>query len=45
MKNYIAPEVDIYKFRLTEDVLADTDGSKQYGGDEIIGEEVTDPFA
>ena len=42
MKKYTAPAADIYEYRLTEDIL---DGSAEYEGDEIINEEVTDPFA
>ena len=42
MKKYIAPEADIYNYRLTEDIL---DVSAEYDGDEIINEEIVDPFA
>lgn len=42
MKRYIAPEVDIYRFCLTEDILEDE--SKTYSKDVIENEEITDPF-
>ena len=44
MKNYFAPEAEIYEYKLIGNILAG-EASKEYGGDEIIDEEVTDPFA
>ena len=44
MKKYFAPEADIFEYKLIGEILA-TEASKEYGGDEIIDEEVTDPFA
>lgn len=43
MNKYIAPEADIYKFCLTDDILEE--GSKTYSEDNIVDEEVTDPFS
>lgn len=42
MKKYFAPEAEIYNYRLTEAILGE---SGEYEGDEIVNEEVTDPFA
>ena len=44
MKKYFAPEAEVYEYKLIGSILAG-DPSKEYGGDEIVDEEVTDPFA
>lgn len=41
MKKYFAPEAEIYEYKLIGDILGE---SSTYGGDEIVDEEVTDPF-
>ncbi len=42
MKTYFAPEAEIYEYKLIGDILG---ASNEYIGDEIVDEEVTDPFA
>ena len=42
MKNYFAPEVEIYNYKLTDDVLTASAGN--YGGNEQTNEEANDPF-
>lgn len=42
MKRYIAPEADIYNYKLTGDILS-TSGT--YEGDEADQDTATDPFA
>ena len=44
MKKYFAPEAEIYEFKLTAEILSEG-ASSEYGGDEIVDEEVEDPFA
>lgn len=41
MKKYFAPEAEIFEFKLIGDIL---DASK-YDGDNIVDEEIQDPFA
>ena len=41
MKKYFAPEAEIYEFKLIGDIL----GASNYDGDNIVDEEVEDPFA
>ena len=45
MKKYFAPEAEIYEYKLTAAILAEDGASNNYGGDEIVDEEVEDPFA
>ena len=42
MKKYFKPEAEVYEFNLVEDLLG---ASTEYGGDEIVDEEITDPFS
>ena len=42
MKKYFAPEAGIYEYKLIGDILGT---STEYGGDEIVDEEIADPFA
>lgn len=42
MKKYFAPEVEMYTFKLTEEVLGASTG--EYTGDEIIENEGYDPL-
>ena len=41
MKTYFAPEAEIYEYKLVGDILG---ASSIFGGDEIVDEEVDDPF-
>lgn len=44
MKKYFAPEAEVFEYKLTSAILSEG-ASKEYGGDEIVDEETTDPFA